>query len=238
MYKLDAIKVANKLEQVKIEKIRQKMFESFRNVPPEGKVISYLRKKFKVYASVFWPHDDSKAIIKNYKINQGDSVLDVCTGSGVLAVFSALRGASKVVALDINPTAIRATKENAKEYKVDGIIEARVSNLLQAIKKGETFDVVTINPPFTRKKASDLVEATVYADSDFQMRFLKGVKKHLNPNARIYMSQANFGAIKELIKLAEENGFLIQEIGEYQKKNNPRVFYAFELKVNKCVKIN
>jgi ribosomal protein L11 methyltransferase len=51
-------------------------------------------------------------------VKPGDRVLDVGTGSGILAVASARLGASPVVAIDIDPVAIRAARENAERNGV------------------------------------------------------------------------------------------------------------------------
>ena len=47
-------------------------------------------------------------------VSQGDSLLDIGTGSGVLSVVAAKLGAKLVIATDIDPLAIRAAKENAR----------------------------------------------------------------------------------------------------------------------------
>ncbi|MBU6423568.1 MAG: 50S ribosomal protein L11 methyltransferase [Chloroflexi bacterium] len=48
----------------------------------------------------------------------GRSVLDVGTGSGILAVAAAKRGAGRVVAVDVDPLAVRAAEENARRNDV------------------------------------------------------------------------------------------------------------------------
>src|SRR3989344_1317443 len=98
------------LTKEQLDKItgRQKeMHEKFRNVPDSGQNVEYLGKKFIVCRNVFWPFDDSKPLVENYKINHGEYVLDVCTGSGIIAVFSAYKGAKRVVALDSSLDAVK-----------------------------------------------------------------------------------------------------------------------------------
>ena len=53
---------------------------------------------------VFKPHSDSWALadLLGEYVNPGDSVLDLCTGSGVLAVAAALAGAGDVTAVDVS----------------------------------------------------------------------------------------------------------------------------------------
>lgn len=71
---------------------------------------------------------------------EGRSVLDVGTGSGILAVAAAKRGARPVVAVDTDPLAIRATVENARRNAAT--IEAREGS---AADVEGPFDVVLAN---------------------------------------------------------------------------------------------
>ena len=71
---------------------------------------------------------------------EGRSVLDVGTGSGILAVAAAKRGARPVVAVDTDPLAIRATVENARRNAAT--IEAREGS---AADVEGSFDVVLAN---------------------------------------------------------------------------------------------
>jgi ribosomal protein L11 methyltransferase len=70
----------------------------------------------------------------------GRSVLDVGTGSGILAVAAARRGAARVVAVDTDPLAVRAASENARRNEV--VLE--VSQGSAAETAGE-FDLVLAN---------------------------------------------------------------------------------------------
>jgi ribosomal protein L11 methyltransferase len=56
-------------------------------------------------------------------------VLDVGTGSGILAIAAVLMGASRVVAIDIDPLSIETTKANAEINGVDSLINAHVGSL-------------------------------------------------------------------------------------------------------------
>jgi release factor glutamine methyltransferase len=207
------------------------MLERFRSVSDEGKRIKYLDKEFIVHKNVFWPFEDSKPLIENYLIVPNESVLDVCTGSGVIAIFSAYKGASKVTALDISEDAVKTAKENVKIHGFDDKVDARVSNMFEALTDDEKFDVITGNLPFRNKGASNQGEVTMWdTNLNTHKDFFKGVKKHLNPGGRIYLSQANFGAVDEMKVIAEEEGFVVRLIGQNKMPEDSREFYAFELK--------
>jgi release factor glutamine methyltransferase len=97
---------------------------------------------------VYAPQQDSRLLIdalQRCALVAGRRVLDLCTGSGVLAVTAAQLGASRVTAFDICPRAVRCSLTNAAAAAVD--IDARVGTLSDALACGP-FDVVLSNPPY------------------------------------------------------------------------------------------
>lgn len=66
-------------------------------------------------------------------IQKDDVVVDVGTGSGVLAIGAAMLGAKKVQALDLDYVAVVAAKENIELNKVDSLIDVTEGNLLDSI---------------------------------------------------------------------------------------------------------
>jgi ribosomal protein L11 methyltransferase len=59
----------------------------------------------------------------------GATVLDLGCGSGILSIAAALLGARRVVALDIDPQAVKATRENAAANGVAGVVEPTVGTV-------------------------------------------------------------------------------------------------------------
>ena len=79
-------------------------------------------------------------------IKKGDYLLDVGSGSGILAICASKLGAAKCAACDIDPIAVRTEKENAERNGCDNI-DCYVSDLLSDVKNidGRPFDIVTAN---------------------------------------------------------------------------------------------
>ena len=60
------------------------------------------------------------------------TVIDVGTGSGVLAIAAAKLGAAFVSAIDVDPDAIENARENISRNGVDAVVEAHVRDLTEA----------------------------------------------------------------------------------------------------------
>ena len=95
-------------------------------------------------------------------ITGSESVIDVGTGSGILAIGAALFGAGEVLAVDIDPDAVRVAAENVKNNKVDGIVSVRQGNLLDHV------DAVC-----------DICVANII--SDIIISFAAPLKEHIRP---------------------------------------------------------
>jgi release factor glutamine methyltransferase len=76
---------------------------------------------------------------------RGGTVLDVCTGSGAIAISAALGGARSVTAVDVSRRAVLTVRLNAR---LNGVrVEAVRGDLLGAVP-GRRFDVIVSNPPY------------------------------------------------------------------------------------------
>ncbi|RSK27901.1 50S ribosomal protein L11 methyltransferase [Bacillus sp. HMF5848] len=76
-------------------------------------------------------------------VHEGDHVVDVGTGSGILSIGAAMLGASSVRALDLDDVAVKVSKENIALNKVEETISVEKNNLLHGIK--EQADVIVAN---------------------------------------------------------------------------------------------
>lgn len=97
---------------------------------------------------VYAPQHDSMLLIEAMTVAADVTdrrVLDVCTGSGVVAIAAAQLGARSVSAVDISPRAIRCVQDNARRAGVT--VDARVGNAAGPVH-GAPYDVVVANPPY------------------------------------------------------------------------------------------
>lgn len=82
------------------------------------------------------------SLLEDY-LRPGNRVIDVGTGSGILAIGAALLGAEDVLAVDIDPDAVRVARQNAENNRVADRIRIREGNLLDHVD--EICDICVAN---------------------------------------------------------------------------------------------
>jgi methylase of polypeptide subunit release factors len=107
------------------------------------------------------------------------SALDLCTGSGIHALLAAVH-ARRVVAVDINPRAVRCTRFNVQALGATNL-EAVEGDLFDPVG-GERFDLITANPPFVPSPVNTLrFRDGGPTGEDVQRRIVAGLPGHLAP---------------------------------------------------------
>jgi release factor glutamine methyltransferase len=106
----------------------------------------------------------------------GSRVLDLGSGSGACGLAAARRGCA-VVAVDINPSAVRCTRINALLNNVE--VDARQGDLFAPVAD-ERFDVVLFNPPYYRGTPRDSLDRA-WRSADVPERFAAELSAHLRP---------------------------------------------------------
>ena len=76
-------------------------------------------------------------------LKQGDTVVDVGTGTGILSIACAKLGAESVLALDLDPVAVQVARENIELNGVSDKVEVRANDLLKGVE--QKFDVIVAN---------------------------------------------------------------------------------------------
>ena len=78
-------------------------------------------------------------------LREGDDLIDVGSGTGILSIVGVKLGAGKITALDLDPEAIRATKENLALNRCEGDVTVLQSDLLAALDGSQKADVIVAN---------------------------------------------------------------------------------------------
>lgn len=162
--------------------------------------------KIKVNDNVLIPRDETEELVEKAIgcIKEGDKVLDLCTGSGAIAV--SLKKEIKnieVTASDISSKALSVARENAKDNNCD--IEFVEGDLIYPfIMSNKKFDVIVSNPPYVSK--------------DYQ---INNFVKH-EPSIALFAENDGLEnyeiIIKNLEKVLNRDGYILFEIGYNQKE--------------------
>lgn len=159
----------------------------------------------------------------------GKSVLDLCTGTGIVAIKAAQAEAERVVAVDLNPEAVENAKFNAHKFRLSQI-EVQEGSLFEPVGE-ETFDVITINPPYTGKKPGNKTEICFWdEDNKTTKQFFVEFRKHLNPKGNAYLAWADFGSIELVQQFAAENDVELKLVESQKTKSGLATFLVYKLK--------
>ncbi|MEM8535233.1 MAG: methyltransferase [Chloroflexota bacterium] len=140
------------------------------------------------------------------------SVLDMGTGFGIGAVVAA-SWAQRVVAVDVDPEAVRCTRINALINRVDTRVAVREGDLFTPVN-GERFDVVLFNPPLYQDRPLNTTERAWRSDDTID-RFAANLRSHLTLNGYALMPLSTNGQADAVLRTFRNNGFQIDVITDY-----------------------
>lgn len=133
--------------------------------------------------------------------------LDMGTGTGVGAVFLARRG-WQVVAVDINPEAVRCARANTLLNNLEDRIEVRQGDLFGPVE-GERFDLILFNPPFFRGEPTGLFDMA-WRSTDVMERFAAGLPHALTPDGRALILLSTDGDPDGMLKALAANSLRVE----------------------------
>ena len=160
---------------------------------------------FNVYEEVYEPAEDTCLLAENLDIKEGDRVLDVGTGCGLLGILAA-KNACNVVAVDLNPFAIRCAKENSDLNGVRRKMDFVQASLFAALNQNFTFDLILFNAPYLPSEENETeswIERAWAGGANGREvvdRFICIVPRHLNPNGRVLLMQSTLTGVEETLR--------------------------------------
>ncbi len=173
---------------------------------------------------VYIPSDDTFLLAENLEIKEGQSVLEIGTGSGLVSMYASLL-TDDVTATDINYNALELAEKNFKLNNID-TIRLEFGDLFEPVKN-EKFDVILFNTPYLPTDSDDIIDGDLnYAfDGGLNGRkvidlFLNEVKNHLNDGGIVQLIQSSLSDNDETLNRLDDLGF----IAEIAKKEH----YFFE----------
>jgi len=166
---------------------------------------------FVVDENVYSPAEDSFLFAENLSVAEGDVVLDVGTGCGILGIITAKR-ARQVVASDINPHAIRCARRNASLNGVQDRMSFFQGDLFAPLCTLPKFDIILFNAPYLPSSETTaptwLERAWTGGESGRVVidRFMSGVSDHLRNTGHVFLMQSTHAGVDETLRRFEEWG--------------------------------
>ena len=159
-----------------------------------------------VPSGVYAPRSDTALLADSLPDVSGAEVLELCSGSGALALTAVARGAARVVAVDRSARAVVAARVNARLNRL-WPVDVRRGDLLEALQPQERFDVIIANPPYLPAEADDDPRWDAGADGRGVLdRIVVGAPLRLRPGGRLALVQSGFAGVEETVSALERAG--------------------------------
>ncbi len=198
---------------------------------------TYLGRKFVVPKEVHPPVTITllqRSVLKEVK--NSDRVLDMGTGSGVNAILAASKS-SNIIALDVNPFAVRCARKNAKLNGVSSRIKFLESDLFKNVD--DKFDLIVFDPPFRWFKPRDVRERAT-ADENFRTmrKFFKQVKKYLAEDGRVLICYGTIGDMNHFKYVLKKGKFTVKVLNKRELIRGKRklLYYSYKLTLRSAEK--
>ena len=164
--------------------------------------------------NVYIPAEDSYLLADNLEIKSGQSVLEIGTGSGIVAMYAS-KLTDDITVTDINFDACLLAEKNFKDNGIENI-EILFGNLFEPVKNRK-FDVILFNTPYLPTEDDEVLDDTInYAfDGGLNGRkvinlFLNEVGDHLNDGGIVQMIQSSLSGNEETLEKLDHLGFIAE----------------------------
>ena len=143
----------------------------------------------------------------------GGSVLDLGTGSGIAAIAAARAGAGRVVAVDLNPAAVRCAAANVRRYGLADRVDVREGDLFAPVAR-ERFDRIISNPPEFRRTPRTPAEAAYLGGPQYEWldRFAAGAAAHLTPGGGCLLVLGDAADVGTILAHLRAPGWRLREV--------------------------
>jgi len=164
---------------------------------------------FMVDEHVYEPAEDTFLIAEKMAVTEDDTVLEIGTGCGILAVLAAQK-AKTVVAVDINPHALECAGRNAETNSIKEKIEFRYGDLFQPIKQNERFSLILFNSPYLPSEPDEekswIGKAWAGGRTGRQVidRFIADAPRRLADGGRILLVQSSLSDVNRTLEMFKE----------------------------------
>ncbi len=170
----------------------------------------YRRMEFYAPDDIYFPREDSLLLAEVLEKENLDSkmVLDVGTGSGILAAIAAKKGAV-VSAVDINERAVEIAKKNFELNKVQ--VRCVRSNMFEKVLS--SFDLIVFNAPYLPEEIKADNKTWAAGDDLVIIRnFIDMAKEHLKKNGKALLLVSTATGLEKVYGMLNKNKYEFQTV--------------------------
>ena len=197
----------------------------------------FMKLNFYVNEDVLIPRQDTEILVEEVikiakKIN-AKSILDMCTGSGAIAVSLAkYLPNTEITAIDISKKSLEIAKKNAKSNEVENQITFIESDLFDKIPN-EKYDIIVSNPPYIKKDVIKTLTKEVQKEPkialdggidglDFYRKIVKQAENHLKYKGYICL-EIGYDQRQDVIKIINDERKYINTYSKKDLYDNDRI---------------
>ncbi len=163
-----------------------------------------------VHPKVYAPSDDTYLLIDSLELSGGEIFLDLGSGTGIVGIYAAKRGAKEVFQIDINPYAAILSKCNSHINFVDKVTHVVVGDLLTPLRGHVEFDIIAFNPPYLPVQDKGLLEKSWSGGASGREvidKFLDSFHEYLKYDGEIYVVGSSLSNYDLTLKALERKRY-------------------------------
>lgn len=190
----------------------------------------FFGRDFRVAPDVLIPRPETEHLIEAALTHPADTILDIGTGSGCIAVTLALETKARVFATDISRVALNIAKQNSQRLAAS--VDFLACDLGSALRN-RSFDLIVSNPPYIAETGRATLQKEVrdhepslalFAGADglaIYARLIPEAARLLKPGGRLILELGDFDRVREMLNTGWRDIEVIPDLAQV-----PRVLSA------------
>lgn len=198
-----------------------------------------MKLNFYVDENVLIPQPDTEILVEeiiNLYKNKKCKILDLCTGSGAIAIALAKYVEdAQIVSSDISMKALQIAKLNAEKNLVHKKIKFIESDMFEKIDDTD-FDIIVSNPPYIKTDVINTLDASVKKEPNIALdggqdglKFYKIIinkaHQYLSNNGKLFL-EIGYDQKEDVIKLLNKTGYYNEIYSKKDLSQNDRIVVA------------
>ena len=191
--------------------------------------VRVLGRTYEISEDVFNPkfYFTSAFMAKHIRVSTDDTVLDMGTGSGIQAI-TAGQTASRVVAVDINPEAVRYARKNVIHNGMENVVSIIEGDLFSALGPEDIFSIILFTPPYLEGNPKTVFDNALYdRNKELLDRFFREARNYIRAGGCIQMVYSSIAGAEEAVSIAARHGWHCSVVARENTYTEEFLIYRF-----------